>query len=387
MTSPLAARVQEAFALAFGGVPSLTVRAPGRVNLIGEHTDYNDGFVFPCAIDFETQVAARLRHDGRVRIVAADFGGAVDEFGLSTPIERSGERPWSNYIRGVAVELHRQGILMSGADLAIAGDIPQGAGLSSSASLETAAALALLTLVGRDDLSRTSIAQLCQRAENEFVGCQCGIMDQLISARGEEGAALLIDCRSLDCRVVDAPASLAILIAHSGVVHGHAGGAYNDRRKQCEAASAALGVEKLRDADEAQLARIRASLDETVFRRARHVITENRRTIEFADAFAQGDLLTLGRLMRVSHASMRDDFEISTPDVDRLADLFNEAIGEEGGARMTGGGFGGAVVAIAHQARAKNIAARIEQAYRRPDGRATKVWPVRPAGGASRLSA
>ncbi|MDZ7628494.1 MAG: galactokinase [Parvularculaceae bacterium] len=377
------ARVRESFFAKFGGAPTLVVRAPGRVNLIGEHTDYNDGFVFPCAIGFETRVAARARADKRIRIVAADFGGAEDEFDASPTIEKSSDQPWSNYIRGVVDELRREQVSIMGADLAIAGDIPQGAGLSSSASLETAAALALLALAGREDFNRTAVAQLCQRAENDFVGCQCGIMDQLVSARGESGAALLIDCRSLAVRSVKAPASLSILIAHSGVVHGHASGAYNDRRRQCEEASAALGVKKLRDADQAVLCQFEKSLDATLFQRAHHVITENQRTLDFASAFAKSDLTTLGRLMRASHASLRDDFEISTADVDRLADLFNEAIGEDGGARMTGGGFGGAVVAITHEACVPRLVERIERAYRRPDGRPTEVWTVRPAAGAA----
>lgn len=383
MSAAVDARVRKSFAIAYGGNPSLVARAPGRVNLIGEHTDYNDGFVFPCAIGFETRVAARPRGDGAYRVVAADFGDAADVFDARGTIARSAEHPWSNYIRGVIDEMRRAGYATRGADLAIAGDVPQGAGLSSSAALEVATALAIAALAGREDADRTELAKICQRAENDFAGCKCGIMDQLVSARGVEGAALLIDCRSLDCRPVPAPKDAAILIVHSGVIHGHVEGKYNERRRQCEDAAARLGVAKLRDADEAMLGRHESRIDPVAFRRARHVITENRRTVEAADAFSRGDLGTLGRLMRESHLSMQDDFEITTPDVDRLAALLNEAIGAEGGARMTGGGFGGAVVAVAPKARVEEIANKVAAAYRRPDGKPTEVLIEKPSVGAS----
>lgn len=383
MNTALDARVRIAFCAAFGGAPDVVARAPGRVNLIGEHTDYNDGFVFPCAIGFETRVAARARNDSLYRVMAADFGTTIDTFQALGVMERSRENPWSNYVRGVVVEMRRAGFEVKGADLAIAGNLPQGAGLSSSAALEVAMALAVAALAGRAGTDRTEIAKICQRAENDFVGCKCGIMDQLVSARGVDGAALLIDCRSLDCRPVSAPEDAAILIVHSGVIHGHVEGKYNERRRQCEEAAAMLGVAKLRDADEAVLARHENQLDPVTFRRARHVITENRRTIEAADAFARSDLAALGRLMRESHLSMRDDFEITTPDIDRLAAITNTAIGEAGGARMTGGGFGGAVVAVARKVRVEEIANQITAAYRRPDGKPTEILNEKPAAGAS----
>lgn len=385
MTSDVGGRVREAFFRSFGSSPEIAARAPGRVNLIGEHTDYNDGFVFPCAIGFETQVALKSREDGLVRIVAADFGGAIDEFSLSSPIDRSRTNPWADYVRGVIREMLREGFAFSGGDISIAGDVPQGAGLSSSASLEVATALAVAACAGRPDADRTNLAKISQRAENDFVGCNCGVMDQLVSAQGVEGAALLIDCRTLDFAPVRAPDHFSILIVHSGVVHGHAGGHYNDRRRQCDEAASALGVPKLRDADEQMLERGAGHLDPVAFRRARHVIWENARTKRAANAFAAGDLRALGALMRASHQSMRDDFEITTPDVDRLADLLNLAIGEEGGARMTGGGFGGAVVALTHRARAAEIAGRIATDYKRPDGKSTKALVQQPVSGASLL--
>ncbi len=382
MSAALDRRVRKAFAGAFGGSPDLVARAPGRVNLIGEHTDYNDGFVFPCAIGFETRVAVRARDDSVFTVAAADFGGAIDKFHSTSAIGKSDENPWANYIRGVVVEMRRSGFSLAGADLAVAGNVPIGAGLSSSASLEVATALALAALAGRPDADRTEIAKICQRAESDFAGCQCGIMDQLVSARGVLGAALFIDCRTLDCRLAPAPPDLAILIVHSGVVHGHVEGRYNERRRQCEDAARVLGVAKLRDADEAILVRHEREFDPVTLRRARHVVTENRRTVEAADAFAAGDLRALGRLMRQSHQSMRKDFEITTPDIDRLAEILNEAIGEEGGARMTGGGFGGSVVALAPAAM-EGAVRRAAAGYRRPDGRPTEVLAEGACPGAS----
>ncbi len=387
MTSDVGVRVAESFSRAFGATPDHVARAPGRVNLIGEHTDYNDGFVFPCAIGFETRVAVKTREDGLVRIVAADFGGAMDEFSLLSPIVRSRMNPWADYVRGVIAEMRRDGFAFTGGDFAIAGDVPQGAGLSSSASLEVATALAVAASAGRPDADRTRLAEISQRAENDFVGCKCGIMDQLVSAHGVEGAALLIDCRTLGFTPVRAPEHMSILIVHSGVVHGHAGGHYNDRRRQCDEAAAALGVRKLRDADEHLLNRNAGRVDPVALKRARHVITENARTERAARAFAAGDLIALGALMRASHRSMRDDFEITTPDVDRLAGLLNDAIGSEGGARMTGGGFGGAVVALADRSRAAEFAKRIEAIYRRPDGQPTRALIQQPVSGASLILA
>ncbi len=385
MTGAVRERAIEVFMRAFGARPDIVARAPGRVNLIGEHTDYNDGFVLPFAIGFEAVVAAKARDDGVVRIVAADFGGAMDEFRLDSPIEQSAKHSWADYFRGVIKEMRQQVFPFAGGEFAVAGDVPQGAGLSSSAALEVAAALAVAALSGRPDVNRTIVAQICQRAENDFVGCRCGIMDQLVSARGVAGAALLIDCRTLDCKAVSAPDHVAILVIHSGVVHGHVGGEYNDRRRQCDEAAAAMGLLKLRDADMNMLASHGRRLGPIALRRARHVVTENARTLDAAAALAAGDLRALGALMRASHLSMRDDFAITTPDIDRLAAMLNEAIGEEGGARMTGGGFGGSVVAAVHADCVKAVAGWIERDYSRPDRQPTKALVMRPAAGASFL--
>lgn len=385
MTTPsLHTRVEQAFTQAHGGAPTLWVRAPGRVNLIGEHTDYNAGFVLPCAIDRQTLVAARPRSDGQVHVVAADVDGAFDQFSAQAPVPHRADAPWANYVRGVVAvlqaELAARGVVLQGADLAIAGDVPQGAGLSSSASLEVAVLHTLSTLQGLG-LARPAMALLAQRAENSFVGCQCGIMDQMISACGEPGHALLIDCRSLETRAVTLPSGLAVVIVHSRVQRGLVDSAYNERRRQCEAAAAHYGVPALRDVSLPQLQAGAAGLDATTYRRARHIVTENQRTLDAAEALAAGDLHRLGVLMAASHDSMRDDFEITHPAVDRLVAIAQAAIGPEGGARMTGGGFGGCIVALLPQERVPALQARIAAEYRAPGGEAAPVWVCHAAGG------
>ncbi len=383
-TPPLHHRVADAFTQAHGGAPTLWVRAPGRVNLIGEHTDYNAGFVLPCAIDRQTLVAARPRSDGQIRVVAGDFDGATDAFGTQAPVPHHASAPWANYVRGVVAvlqaELAARGVAVQGADLAIAGDVPQGAGLSSSASLEVAVLHTLNTLQGLG-LARPAMALLAQRAENSFVGCQCGIMDQMISACGEAGHALLIDCRSLATRAVPLPAGLAVVIVHSRVQRGLVDSAYNERRRQCEAAAAHYGVPALRDLNLAQLREGAEGLDALTYRRARHIVTENQRTLDAATALAAGDLRRLGVLMAASHDSMRDDFEITHPAVDRLVAIAQAAIGPEGGARMTGGGFGGCIVALLPSERVPALQARIAAEYRAPGGEPATVWVCQAAGG------
>jgi len=372
------ARAERAFARKFGGAPELVVQAPGRVNLIGEHTDYNDGFVLPCAIDAGTVIAARGRGDAVLAAVAADYGGEEDRIALDGTIGHAGG--WRDYVRGVATMLRAEG-LSRGADLAIAGDVPRGAGLSSSASLEVALAGALARLDGLE-LDPTRIALLAQKAENEFVGCACGIMDQLVSARARAGHALLIDCRSLDCRPVPMPEGLAVMVIHSGIERGLVDGAYNERRRQCEAAARHYDVAALRDLDEDGLLAGREGLDPVAFRRARHVVTENARTLAAAEALADGDLERLGMLMAESHASMRDDFEITLPAIDRLVEIAAGAIGGEGGARMTGGGFGGCVVALAPETAVERVRKAVAGDYRSPEGAAAKFMLCRPSAGA-----
>jgi galactokinase len=379
----LADKARVALQQTFGRDHAGVVQAPGRVNLIGEHTDYNDGFVLPCAIDRAAVVAWAPRDDGVVRVVAVDAGGQTDRFALAAPIERRDDAPWTHYVRGMARELVlRHGLPPAGADLAIAGDVPAGAGLSSSAALELAVGHALLAATGRT-LDATTLARAAQRAENEFVGCRCGVMDQLVSARGVAGHALLIDCRSLAAHPIALPPGSAVLIAHSRVRRGLVDSAYNERRAACEAAARALGVAALRDALLPDL--MRAELDATTRRRARHVVTENRRTTDAAAALARGDLRAMGELMAASHASMRDDFEITVPAIDALAALMHRSIGGEGGARMTGGGFGGCVVALLPADRVAAVRRAVEAGYRSPEGEPALVFECRASDAAGPL--
>ena len=375
-------RVTNSFAEQFGHAPHLVVRAPGRVNLIGEHTDYNDGFVLPCAIGPANMVAISKRDDDRVDVVAADFDNARDSFALIPPLERNLSQPWADYVRGTLLALQNDGHALSGAKIAIAGNLPKGAGLSSSAALAVAVGKANLALNGID-IDNRRLAQIAQKAECDFVGTQCGIMDQLISAQGKADHALLIDCRSLYVTDILIPDDVAIMIVHSGVTRGLVDGHYNERRRQCEAAAAAMGVSALRDADLDNLAA--AVLDAVTTARARHVITENQRTLDAADALAKNDLAALGRLMAQSHASMRDDFEITIPAIDDLVALLQNAIGDQGGARMTGGGFGGAAVAIMPRARVADVQASIKAAYKTPNGDAPLIMIERPGPGVAIL--
>jgi galactokinase len=359
-------RVEQEFALTFGGQPDVIARAPGRVNLIGEHTDYNDGFVLPAAIGVRTLVAARKRHDGITSVIAMDQGGSRDQFNLAEPIEH-GAHGWSDYIRGMMKVMLDDGIALTGADIVIAGNVPQGAGLSSSASLEVAVGYAAACLAGLK-IDPTKLALLAQRAESDFVGCKCGIMDQLVSARGRAGHALLIDCRSLETSPVAMPDALSIMIVHSGVSRGLVDGAYNERRAQCEAVARHFGVVALRDLDLTALESGREGLDPIAYQRARHVVTENDRTLNAAAALKSGDVSALRELMAASHISMRDDFEITVPAIDHLVEILAAAIGADGGVRMTGGGFGGAVVALVKTEAMERLKSAVLRDYRTPSG-------------------
>ena len=274
---------------------------------------------------------------------------------------------WSNYVRGVVQEMRKQGFKLAGGDLYIAGDLHSGAGLSSSASLEMALIRALTSL-SDEQVDPTQAALMGQAAENNFVGCNCGIMDQLISARGQEHAALLIDCQDLSTRAVPVPADWEILIVHSGVKRGLVDSEYNQRRQQCEQAAAFFGQSSLRDVELAQLLAVEGKLDELSFRRARHVLSENQRTLDAAKALSEGDLAGLVKVMTESHASMRDDFNITVPAIDALVDILAGAGEGKAGARMTGGGFGGCVVAVAPVEIIPRLAAAVEAHYQAQTG-------------------
>ena len=365
----------------FGSLPNHFFRAPGRVNLIGEHTDYNDGFVLPCAIDYQTVIAAQPRSDNRVSIVAADFGEQVSEFDLTAGISADPAAPWSNYIRGMAWALLKRGYRPSGLNMVIAGNVPLGAGLSSSASLEVAVGTTFAQL-GELGLDGKTIALVGQQTENEFVGVNSGIMDQFISALGQKDHALLIDCRSLDYRPVPIPPGVAVIIANSNVKRGLVDSEYNTRRRECETAAAHFGVPKLRDVSPDLFALHEDELDTTVAKRARHIITENARTEAAAEALARGDLRRMGQLMADSHISMRDDFEITVPPIDALVEITGQIIGETGGVRMTGGGFGGCVVALAPQELVPAVETAIAHEYPAASGLEATVYICHASEGA-----
>jgi galactokinase len=316
-------------------------------------------------------------------VVACDLDNASDAFALDAPILPCDTPGWADYVRGMLAVMQMAGVPLTGADLMIRGDIPQGSGLSSSASLSVAIGTAMAVMAGASDLDMVQIALLAQQSECDFVGTKCGIMDQLISATGVAGHALLIDCRSLERYPVAMPADAAILIIHSGITRGLVDGQYNARRAQCEAVAAALGVPALRDVPMEVLIAAEAQLDPVAFRRARHVISENARTLDAAQALKAGNLAAMGPLMAASHASMRDDFEITLPPIDALVSLLQDAIGEHGGARMTGGGFGGAVVALCRQDAAGDVVAAVRKTYQAPDGSQPAIMVEHASAGVS----
>ena len=358
---------QQIFTNAFGYAATDTIQAPGRVNLIGEHTDYNDGFVLPCAIDYQTVISCAKRDDRQVRVVAADYDSQQDIFSLDQPIVSHPDYMWANYVRGVVKHLQQRQPNFGGADLVISGNVPQGAGLSSSASLEVAVGTVFNHLYGLA-LDGAAIAVNGQEAENQFVGCNCGIMDQLISALGEKDHAMLLDCRTLGTRPVPMPEDIAVMIINSNFRRSLVGSEYNTRRQQCEEGAAFFGQSSLRDVTLAQFNERQNELDPLVAKRVRHVLTENARTLEAADALANGDLTRMAVLMAESHASMRDDFEITVPAIDQLVNIVKAALGESGGVRMTGGGFGGCVVALMPQDRVAGVKAAVAEQYEAQSG-------------------
>jgi len=379
--SPLS-RARASFTRAYGIEPEFAVRAPGRVNLIGEHTDYNDGFVLPCAIDFHTAVAVRAGDDDRLLAVAEGYDTGPLAASLAEPLLRSADVQWFDYVKAMAWAWRQAGLPLEGVQIAIAGNVPQGAGLSSSAALEVALGLAFRELSGRRSVAATQLALLAQQAENAFVGCHCGNMDQLISAHGCAGHAVLIDCRSLALRPVPLPAEVVVMIVDSQVRRGLVDSEYNTRRRQCEAVAAHFQVPALRDLDLATLQTAAGVIDPVAFRRGRHVVTENARVLEAAEALATGDLPAMGRLMAESHASMRDDFEITVPAIDAIVELVGGVVGSRGGARMTGGGFGGCVVALLPPDLVPTVREALARDYRSPHGQPAAVYACTAGAGA-----
>ena len=365
------------FQRTFGAPPTCIIRAPGRVNLIGEHTDYNEGFVLPMAINRGVWIALRPRNDPRVLIHSLDFPSLAD-FDL-THLTHSGEE-WVEYAKGVAWALKQEGDALKGWEGVMAGDVPVGAGLSSSAALELAVAKAFATVSGLD-WNPARMATLSQKAENEWVGVNCGIMDQMISAAGKKDHALLIDCRSLETRLVPLPPGTSVVVLDTATRRGLVDSVYNERRAQCEAAARHFGVPALRDVALETFAARAGELDPVVLARARHVIGENERTLEAAAAMEIGDPVRLGQLMDASHASLRDDFQVSSDALNIIVEIARQ---QEGcfGARMTGAGFGGCAVALVAGEKAAGFRDSVATAYETQTGLKPNIYVCSAENGA-----
>ena len=362
------------------------IRAPGRVNLIGEHTDYNDGFVLPAAIDLEMRIAYVPTQDRRVALRSE-----ANEAPLSFDLDAVGPKTddWGDYVKGTALQMAHAGLPTHGLRGLLTSTVPVGAGLSSSAALELATTWALSghRAPAADPMT---LAKLSQRAENEYVGTRCGLMDQFASASGVAGAAVLLDCRSLEHRTVPLSTGLVLVVAHTGVPRSLSGSAYNERRAQCEAAVAALAlrdptVRSLRDVDVALLDRYEPELDPVAARRARHVVEENDRVIAAEAALSGGDLDTVGRLFAASHASLGELYEVSCPELDVMVEIAGATPGVVA-SRMTGAGFGGCTVSLVRPDAVEALRARIEGEYARRTGRTPRVWAVQAAAGAGVLA-
>jgi len=376
------ARLRRAFTRHFGREPEILVRAPGRVNLIGEHTDYNDGFVLPAAIDRDVLFAASRRDDGRVRLWAVDLKDE-DTFSLSA-LTRNEKKSWANYHRGVAAMLQARGFDLVGADVAFSSNVPIGAGLSSSAAVEVAAAYGFLTL-SRQEMDRAQMALACQQAEHEYAGVPCGIMDQFISALGRADHALLIDCRDLSYQHVPIPEDVRIVVADTGVRRALAGSEYRVRRSQCEEAVRLLqpvlpSIRALRDVSEEDLERYGHLLPEVVRRRARHVVSENQRVLDAVAALREANLERVGELFVASHRSLRDDYEVSSPELDAMVEAALEVPGCFG-ARLTGAGFGGCTVSLVRADAVDDFVFRLARSYQDRTGRKATVYVTRAADG------
>ena len=372
------AALSDKFARTFAAAPDMIVRAPGRVNLIGEHTDYNDGFVLPMAINYDVRIAARARLDRTVRLFSATFDQA-DVFSLDQ-VQPSADHQWANYVRGVGDVLQREGYVLHGLDAVIEGNVPIGAGLSSSAALELASLTAFRLLSGLA-ISPVGAALLCQRAEHEFVGVHCGIMDQFVSSLGRAGHALLIDCRSLEHRLVPLPPDVTVVVVDSAVHRELVESGYNERRAQCEEAARRLGVHALRDLSVDELAARLKALPPAVARRARHVVSENQRVLDSVAALSRGDVAALGALLNASHASLRDLFEVSTAEIDTLVEIQQSAPGCLG-ARLTGAGFGGCTVALVRSQAVEAFEKAVRAEYQARTGNIPTFYVCKAVDGA-----
>lgn len=374
-------QVVEAFEAQYQASPKFLIRAPGRVNLIGEHTDYNDGFVMPLAIDRAVWMAVRTREDHRVLLHSLDFDEPI-EFSLSD-FSKAASSP-AEYVKGIAWALQDAGYTLRGFEGAMKGDVPIGSGLSSSAALELATARTFAA-VSAFDWDAPKMALLSQKAENQWVGVNCGIMDQMISAVGQAGHAVLIDCRSLAIEAAPLPADTYVVVLDTATRRGLVDSAYNERRQQCEAAAEFFGVKALRDVNTATFEARAHELDDLIRKRARHVVTEDERTLEAKSAMLSGDVQKLGLLMNASHISLRDDFEVSSPALDAIV---SAAWAHPAcyGARMTGAGFGGCAVALVKASEVDDFVQKVSAEYTRNTGYTPQVYISEAADGAAVVS-
>jgi galactokinase len=382
---PQAVRLREEFARHFSGTPRI-FRAPGRVNLIGEHTDYNDGFVMPAAIDSSTWIAIASRTDRKLTLRSANFPDAA-EFDLDN-IQPGPTGHWSDFVRGVPAILEKRGHKLGGANVLIYGEVPIGAGLSSSAAIEVASGYAFLTVFG-SSVDRSQLALAAQEAEHVFGGTRCGIMDQFISANGRAGHALMLDTRSLKYELLPMPPNASVVICNTMVKHNLAEGEYNRRREECEAGVKHLAkslphIKALRDVSLAELEKHGRDLPEVIFRRCRHVITENHRVLTAASALRRNDCATFGKLMYESHRSLRDDYEVSCRELDIMVELAAKLPGIHG-ARMTGGGFGGSTVNLVDASQAESFRTKIAKQYESAVGKKPEIYISQASEGAQEV--
>ena len=386
----LAAETAQSFAKTYGRPPRWIVAAPGRVNVIGEHTDYNDGFVLPMAIEHYAVMAADRSADGKNVFQIRDTNAGVEPLlvDLSAPVTPSAPK-WGNYPRGVIAGCLERGLNPGGLDVLLHSTVPLGGGLSSSAALEVSTATLIETVTGKK-LDPVEKALLCQKAENDFAGVPCGIMDQFVSVMGRANHLLLLDCRSRKTELVPmSDASVSLLIVNTNVRHELTGGGYAQRRIQCETAAKNLGVPSLRTATVEMLERAKSQMDEVVFRRARHVIGEIERTVSAAEGVRASNWLAVGQLMYASHVSLRDDYEVSCKELDVVVEIA-EGIGTKGGiygCRMTGGGFGGCAVALVKTELVEAISQQIAADYKKKTKIEATIFVSRPAAGATVIKA
>ncbi|WP_417761652.1 galactokinase [Shewanella sp.] len=371
------------FVKTFGTKPDMLFSAPARVNLMGEHTDYNDGFVLPVAINFHTVIAVKVRKDTQFRAISDSFDDIRQwQFGEEGTMHP--DDGWVNYLKGFSSAVALTGLPAKGLDLAVVGNVPANAGLAASASLEIAFGSAIND-ASQLHLSPLAVAQLAQRGENHYVGHACGIMDHITSAMAEEECALLIDCMDLECQPVKIPDELSLMLINSGLPSVQHSEEFNLRRQQCEQVAQHFGLNSLRDLSLDKLTAAQAELDSEAYRRAHHVVTENTRTQQMARALTRSNVAKISQLMAESHASMRDDFGTSVPAIDMLVDLVQQRVGSRGGVRLAGKGFGGCVVALVEHELTDEVIAIVEQQYQAQSGLEASIYLCSPCAGASRI--